>query len=205
MENAFANQKIESRSFHYLQVKLSPRSLSSLSRQRQTTHPQLRGRTMKTYFKTYCFKPTFLKYVTEECTFCWKVFLATLKKYLVWFFVTICYYNNLYLYLHSNFHLHSIACTLPAWIESYACNSVLFLDFFDSHVFLTAEKIRFSGARKSVLLKASSGERCAPRNFVHLVTLTNTRVRLIVYLAVHQMKYVMERWSNAIIFCNFLT
>ena len=68
-----------------------------------------------------------------------------------------------------------------------------------------AGKIRFSGARKSMFLKASSGERCAPRNFVHLVTLQDTRVRLIVYLVVHQMKYVMERWSNAVIFCNFLT
>ena len=34
-----------------------------------------------------------------------------------------------------------------------------------------ARKIRFSGTRKSVLLKASSGERCAPRNFVLFVTL----------------------------------
>ena len=56
-----------------------------------------------------------------------------------------------------------------------------------------ARKISFSGARKSVLLKASSGERCAPRYFVHLVTLRGTRVHLIVYLAVHQMRYVTER------------
>ena len=56
-----------------------------------------------------------------------------------------------------------------------------------------AGQIKFSGARKSVLLKASSGERCAPRNFVHLVTLRGTRVHLIVYLAIHQMKYVVER------------
>ena len=56
-----------------------------------------------------------------------------------------------------------------------------------------AGQIKFSGARKSVLLKASSGERCAPRNFVHLVTLRGTRIRLIVHLVVHQMKYVMER------------
>ena len=55
------------------------------------------------------------------------------------------------------------------------------------------EKIRFSGTRKSVLLKASSGERCAPQNFVHLVTFRGTRVHLIVYLVVHQMKYLMER------------
>ena len=51
-----------------------------------------------------------------------------------------------------------------------------------------AGKIRFSGTRKSVFLKTSSGEQCAPRNFVLLVTLEGTRVRLIVYLAVHQMK-----------------
>ena len=54
-------------------------------------------------------------------------------------------------------------------------------------------KIRFSGARKSVLLKTSSGECCAPQNFVHLVTFRGTRVHLIVYLIVHQMKYLMER------------
>ena len=67
-----------------------------------------------------------------------------------------------------------------------------------------AGKIGFSGARKSMLLKASSGELCAPHNFVHLVTLRGTCVRLIVYLVVHQMKYVTERWSNVKIFCNFL-
>ena len=39
-----------------------------------------------------------------------------------------------------------------------------------------------------MLLKVSSGERCVPRNFVLLVTLEGTRVRFIVYLAVHQMK-----------------
>ena len=68
-----------------------------------------------------------------------------------------------------------------------------------------AGKMRFSGARKSVPLKASTGERCAPRNFVHLVALQGTCVQLNVYLVVQQMKYVMERWSNALIFCNFLT
>ena len=51
-----------------------------------------------------------------------------------------------------------------------------------------ARKIRFSGARKSVLLKPSSGEPCAPRNFVLFVTLQVTRVPLIVYLVVYQMK-----------------
>ena len=38
-------------------------------------------------------------------------------------------------------------------------------------------KIRFSGARKFVLLKPSSEERCAPLNFVLFVTLQGTRVR----------------------------
>ena len=46
-------------------AKLSHRSLSSLPRKRQITHPpQLRERTMKTYFKMSCFKSTFLKHVT---------------------------------------------------------------------------------------------------------------------------------------------
>ena len=49
-------------------------------------------------------------------------------------------------------------------------------------------KVRFSGTRKFVFLKASSEERCAPHNFVLLVTLRGTRVRLIFYVAVHQMK-----------------
>ena len=50
----------------------------------QITHsPRLRGRTMKTYFKMYCFKSIFLKHVTEECTFCGNVLLVTLSKNLV--------------------------------------------------------------------------------------------------------------------------
>ena len=52
-----------------------------------------------------------------------------------------------------------------------------------------AGKIRFSGAQKSVLVKASSGERCVPRNFGHLKTLQGTRIHLIVYLLMHQIKY----------------
>ena len=72
------------------------------------------------------------------------------------------------------------------------------------HRLSRAGKIRFSDAPKSVLLKASSGERCAPPNFVHLVVLLGTRVRLIVCLVVHQMKCVLEWWNNAIIFWNFL-
>ena len=51
-----------------------------------------------------------------------------------------------------------------------------------------AWKIRFSGTRKSMLLKVGLGERCAPRNFVLLVTSGGTHVRVIVYLAVYQMK-----------------
>ena len=43
-------------------------------------------------------------------------------------------------------------------------------------------KIRFSGTQKLVLLNASSGEHCAPCNFVLLVTLGGTCVCLIVYL-----------------------
>ena len=38
---------------------------------------------MKIYFKMYCFKLTFLKHVTEECTFSWKVLLVTLSKILM--------------------------------------------------------------------------------------------------------------------------
>ena len=49
-------------------------------------------------------------------------------------------------------------------------------------------KISFSGTRKSVLPRTSSGERCAPRNFELLVTLGGTRVRHIVNLALYQMK-----------------
>ena len=52
-------QKIESRLFYYSQAKLSPKSLSPFPRQRQINHsPQLRGWTMKTYFKMYSFKST---------------------------------------------------------------------------------------------------------------------------------------------------
>ena len=51
-----------------------------------------------------------------------------------------------------------------------------------------AGKIRFSGERNSVFLKEISGARCAPRNFVLLVTLRGTSVCLTVYLIAHQMK-----------------
>ena len=50
------------------------------SRGKLLIHPQLRGMTMKTYFKMYCFKSNFLKHVTEKCTFCWKVLFVTLSK-----------------------------------------------------------------------------------------------------------------------------
>ena len=52
-------KKIESRPFYYSQAKLSPRSLSPSPRQRQISHsPQVRGWTMKTYFKMCCSKST---------------------------------------------------------------------------------------------------------------------------------------------------
>ena len=51
-----------------------------------------------------------------------------------------------------------------------------------------AGKIRFSGERKFVLLKASSGDRCAPHNFVLPVTLRSKSVCLTIYLTVHQIK-----------------
>ena len=71
-----------------------------------------------------------------------------------------------------------------------------FLHIFEGVKFLLAlnrtGKIRFSGTRKSVLLKATSG-RYAPCNFVLPVRLEGTHVCLIVYLARHQMKKIMER------------
>ena len=67
-------------------------------------------------------------------------------------------------------------------------------NYHPSQVYIVmAGKIRFSAALKSILLKASSGEHCVSRNFVHLVTLQGTGVRLIVYLVLHQIKYVTER------------
>ena len=56
-------------------------------------------------------------------------------------------------------------------------------------------RIRIFGARNSVLLKANSGERCAPQNFVQLATFRGTQAHLIVYLVVHQMKHLMERYN----------
>ena len=53
-------------------------------------------------------------------------------------------------------------------------------------------KNRFSGEQSSPLLKANSGARCAPCNFVLLVTLQGTSVCLTVYLTVHQMKQTIE-------------
>ena len=53
-----------------------------------------------------------------------------------------------------------------------------------------AAKIKFSSRRKSVFLKASSGESRAPRNFWLLVTLGGIRGLLCVYLAVYQMKQI---------------
>ena len=53
-------------------------------------------------------------------------------------------------------------------------------------------KIRFSGTQKSVLLKANSGEHCAPRNFVLLVLLADTCVCLILHLTVYQVKWLWK-------------
>ena len=49
---------------------LSP--VSIITHKAKTNYPfhQLKGRTMKTYFQMNCFKLTFLKHLTEECTFC---------------------------------------------------------------------------------------------------------------------------------------
>ena len=49
------------------------------------------------------------------------------------------------------------------------------------------------GTHKSVLLKAKSRKHCVPHNFVLLVTLEGTDVRLNMYLAGYQMKLIMER------------
>ena len=54
----------------------------------------------------------------------------------------------------------------------------------------------YSGARKSVLLKASSRERYTHQNFVHLATFRGARVHLIVYLVVHQMKYLIGKMNQ---------
>ena len=50
-----------------------------------------------------------------------------------------------------------------------------------------AEKIRFSGGQKSELLKASSGERCAPYSFVHTSLACNVQSKS-VCLTMHQIK-----------------
>ena len=54
--------------------------------------------------------------------------------------------------------------------------------------YFKAGKIRFFGTGKSMLLKASPREHCAPCNFVLLVTLGGTQVCLTVYLIMNQMK-----------------
>ena len=51
-----------------------------------------------------------------------------------------------------------------------------------------AGKIGFSDTKKSVLIKASSGECCTPYNFVLLVTLVGTHIHLIMHHVVYQMK-----------------
>ena len=59
---------------------------------------------------------------------------------------------------------------------------LLYVCFTYSAWTFRAGKIRFSGAWKSVLIKASSGECFAPQNFVHFATFQGTRVHLIMYL-----------------------
>ena len=86
MEYEFASQKIESRHFYYPQTKFclpGPYHHPKAETNYSSPSPQLSRRTMKTYFKMYCFKTIFLTQVTEECTFCWNVLLVTLSKNLV--------------------------------------------------------------------------------------------------------------------------
>ena len=64
------------------------------------------------------------------------------------------------------------------------CKTFIYTFFTLLKLINRARKIRFSGTRKSVLLKASSGEHCASRNFVLLVALGGTCVCLIAYLVV---------------------
>ena len=66
------------------------------------------------------------------------------------------------------------------WFNKIALNKIIRKNqiLIDEDTLKFARKIHFSGAPNSVLLKASSRERCVPRNFVHLVALRGTRVRL---------------------------
>ena len=117
---------------------------------------------------------------------------------------TVMYYNDFYTIISEWFstkdnNSNKFYQSVPIWGEIHhkfetTLNILLKVNIsnYVEHL-IRAGKIRFSGTRKSVLLKASSGERCAPRNFVHLATLEGTRVLPIVYLAVHHMKYIMER------------
>ena len=111
VENGISSQKIESKHFYHPKTKLSPLSLSLPPRQRQITHfSQLRGRTMKTYFKIYCFKSTFLKDVTEEFTFCWKVLQVNLSKNLV---ATITEFLSLFVTVTINIYIQQHIIYLP--------------------------------------------------------------------------------------------
>ena len=49
---------------------LSPVCIITSKAKTNYSFPQLKGRTMKTYLQMNCFKPNFLKQLTEECTFC---------------------------------------------------------------------------------------------------------------------------------------
>ena len=57
---------------------------------------------------------------------------------------------------------------------------------FTNKTDLRAAKIKFSGTCKSMLLKASSAEHCAPCNFVLLLTLGGTLIHLIMNFTVYQ-------------------
>ena len=76
------------------------------------------------------------------------------------------------------------------------------LDYLSSCVGprVRAGKIRFSGARKSVLLKASSGERCVPRNSMHLVALRGTCLpHHVLYRAPNEICYEKMKQCNNIL------
>ena len=53
-----------------------------------------------------------------------------------------------------------------------------------------AGKIWFSGEQNSMLLKARSGARCAPHNFVLIVTLQSTSVCLVPHRAPNEIDYI---------------
>ena len=107
---------------------LSQVPLISPKVEKNYSFPQLRGRTIKTYFKMHCYKSTFIKHVTEECTFCWKILLVTLRRNLV---ATIAEFLSLFVTFTI---IHSIAWNLPAWTESYTYESVFYLTKYNFNI-----------------------------------------------------------------------